>query len=551
MKMRVKTYWVVICGLVVLGGVVGGYLVIASKKRTANQPIAFILQSGVSASSFVRSIRDAVDLFSQTTQIPVKRYTPNGTPAETLRVLRQIHADGIHKVVGPLTSGEFDDAVQQFIADHSDMIVITPSATSPSIGSKIRMPNFFRFIASDDVLVNMYLPFMSARVPNLKNLIVLSRDDGWGKSLDASIKKNARERFASLIVSSFFYTVPEKFTNNEEFSNYFAGIIQRMREVLAKAHGPTAIMLNTFAELNQYVYLVHKDPLFAVPHFGSDALVYSGVPFEDAVIAKFLAAVKFEILVFFASNALSTKRFTVAEQLVAQQKKYSLPLLMPSLHAFAAYDALMCLSLCDEVADVRKVLSKFYGTTGFIELDERGNRHRGSFLGVGTVFDGTSYRWMPLSLSKHDVYLNNFKTLERCLVDLAPSYEISWDKSWNAEAEIIGFDLTDRSRFKPADNVIKAQIGAYVLLYFKSGDIELKFMVYPALASGGVQVYVNLLTKDQWTKQATDNLYLAAHADNFVVKKPESTPIPSVEVTVPTKPAELSATVVASVASKT
>lgn len=520
MKVLVKIYAVVVLGIVVMLGGGGWYLYIVSASRQSINPtIAFILQSGVSASAFVRSVRDAADLFSQVNQTPIKRYSPDGSAADALRVLKQIYADGIRKVVGPLTSGELDENVQQFIADHQDMIVITPSATNPAIGSKIHMQNFFRFIAPDDILAKMYIPFMMARVHGLKNLMILSRDDAWGRALTKTIQQNAQEKFKNIDVLEFFYTVPEKFAHNEEFVAYFSGIVQRMRDTLKKSNGPTAIMTNTFAEINQYAYLVHNDPLFAVPHFGSDSLVYSGIPFEDVIIAKFLADVKFEILVFFADNALSTKRFVITEQLILQQKKYNMPLLMPSLHAFTAYDALQCLSLCKTRADLKRVIASFYGTTGFIELNEQNNRVRGSFLGVGVIFDGTAFRWMPLSLSKSDVYVSDAHVLDRIFIDLSASYEISWDKSWHVEVELIGFDLTDKAHFKPKATSVNAKIGSYVVLYCNDGERELKFMVYPALASDGAQVYVNLLTKDQWTKQAMDSLYLGAKADGLVVKK--------------------------------
>lgn len=520
--MKTNVYKVATLGLLFVLGVIGGYFFIVFKRRSTNQVIAYILQGGASASAFARPTRDAINLFAQINQIPVRRFVPDGSAADSLRIFEKIYAEGIRKVVGPLTSGEIDEKVQQFIADHPDMIVITPSATNPAIGTKIHMPNFFRFVAPDDVLAKMYVPFMLTRVHNLKNLIILSRDDLWGKSLTSIIEQNVREKAVHVTVNSFFYTIPEKFVNNEEFSRYLSGVVARIREELKKVNGPTAIMLNTFSEISQYVYLVNKDPLFIVPHFGSDSLVYSGIPFEDTVIAKFLSDVKFEILAYFADNALSTKRFEIAEQFLLQQKKYNIPLLMPSLYAFTAYDAMSCLALCDTPADMKKVLDDFYGACGFIELDERNNRCRGNFLGVGVVFDGSTYRWMPLSLSKYEVYFDKLGILAHTFVDLSASYEISWDKSWNVEVELIGFDLTDKPRFKPEGNTFNAQVGAYVVLYCRNGELDLKFMVYPALTTEGTQVYVNLSTRDQWVKQTTDSLYLAEKADYLVIKKHEN-----------------------------
>lgn len=508
-------YWGVLFGVALGVLCFGGWRLY--RIRSEQSKIAIVTDATPSFAFIMSSIMEAVELCAQKYQISIKRYETDGSAQQTLRAFEKLYADGIRKVIGPILSQALDSAVQTFIAQHSDMIVISPSVTSTHIGESIKMPNFFRFIIADDRLMTAYGQLFLMHLPDLKNLIIIARNDMWGQSISGFIRARVAKILPKVIVQEFFYKVPDAFAKQHDFQKYLSTVVAEVRNVLKEEKGQKAILLASFAEAADYVRLIHNDDLFNVRHFGALSLMPDDPLFKDSVIVDFLIKVKFEALEFSANNALSTKRYAFLRDLIDRLNKKRVETRV-SIYSFFAYDAARFLSLCQRVDDIRKVLKNFYGASGYIEVDDSCNRTTGTFVGVGVASDGMRQRLVPLTLNKQEVNFASYGVIEQCGVVINQPYEIAWDKKWDVSVQTIRYDLTGLTEpFKPFKDQFTAFISEYVIVQAKQNNISKQFIIFPSLAKNGVQVYMDTKTQSQWTKKAADKLYLADGADHPMV----------------------------------
>lgn len=483
--------------------------------------IAIVTTTTPSFTFFMHSIMQAVELCAQKHNIAIKRYETDGSAQQTLHAFQKLYADGVRKVVGPILSESLNTAVQVFIAQHTDMVVVSPSVTSSHIGEDVKMPNFFRFVMTDDRLMAVYSQLFFMRMPDLKHLIIMARDDMWGQSIAGFIRAKVTKILPQALVHEFFYKVPESFSNQQDFKKYLSTFVGEIRTVLKNENGPKAVLLASFVEAADYVRLVHDDNLFNIRHFGALPLTPDDPLFKDKLVVDFLIKVKFESLEFSANNALSTKRYTFLTDLIERLKEKNVET-RPSIYSFFAYDAARCLSLCKKPEDIRKILKNFYGASGYIEVDDGGNRTTGMFVGVGVVSDGGRWRLVPLSLNKQEVNLASYGVIEQCGIVINQPYEIIWDKKWDVTIQTIRYDLTGLTEpFTSARNHFTALISEYVIVHAKQGALSKRFIIFPSLAKNGIQGYMNMQTHAQWMKKAPEKLYLADGADHPIVVREE------------------------------
>lgn len=486
------------------------------------QPIAIIISASSSSPSYITAIRNMINLFSEKYDFTIKRYESDGSSAGALKTFNKIYRDGIRKVCGPFTSQEFDITVQQFVHDHPDMLVVTASITSPNLGTAIAMPNFFRIVASDEHLIDIYGQLLPLRLGNPQRVIVLVRDDAWGKAIVNLVQKKLTKQLPNTSINIFPYQPPEHFENTEQFIQKLSAIVQSIKANLQSSQQKTAILLFSFAEIIHYINLVINEPLFAIPHFGSSSIAYSNLLIEDSTVAKFLSDIKFEALVFFADNARSSKRIAIVKQLAQQRTKTSLSQGTPSTRSLIVYDALYCLAHSNNPQQMRDLFSHFYGISGYIEVDALGSRSTGTFIGAGIVSDGARYRWAPLSFANHEVLLPAYHTTNQSIIDVDQSYTISWDKELDVEVTMIGADFTIITPpFKPANNYLRAMIAECIVLKYYINNARQQFFIFSGEIKDGIQIYMNIDTKDFHIKKTSDNLHIAAQSEYpTIVKTP-------------------------------
>lgn len=91
----------------------------------------------------------------------------------------ELRSEGVSAVLGPAASSEVA-AIAQRIAT-SELLTITPSATSPALGAIDFGGNFYRLAASDSVQSTVLAQLIDAAT--LDNLCIVYRDDAYGRGI--------------------------------------------------------------------------------------------------------------------------------------------------------------------------------------------------------------------------------------------------------------------------------------------------------------------------------------------------------------------------------
>lgn len=105
-------------------------------------------------------------------------------PPATLENVEAFHSDDIRALVGPLTSGS-TASMMDFVNDNN-MVAVGYASSSPALA----LPdNIFRMRASDDRTADVYAQLL--RHDGITDLVIIYRDDPWGRSLNEHITERA------------------------------------------------------------------------------------------------------------------------------------------------------------------------------------------------------------------------------------------------------------------------------------------------------------------------------------------------------------------------
>jgi len=110
---------------------------------------------------------------------------------------------GVHAVVGHICSGATRSALNIYL--EAGVLVISPSATHPSLTQSGDHPNFFRTIASDDIQAKVQVEFVLG-ILKLKRIAVLHDMTVYGKGLAEMTKAIVRKDKRSELV--FYDGIP-------------------------------------------------------------------------------------------------------------------------------------------------------------------------------------------------------------------------------------------------------------------------------------------------------------------------------------------------------
>ncbi len=291
------------------------------------------------------------------------------SPAQALEELKNLHAQGIRVVVGPMTSDEAEAIVDY--ANENDILLISPSSSSMSLSLE---DNLYRLAPNDEIQSLMLTFFMYNY--DIDNVIPIYIDDNYGKSLYELTK----------LLNSFLgiYDHPEPFTYTSETTD-FSDIIQKAEE---------AIAINDYAYPNTCVFFIGNEDHLAnlikqIPEFSSlrylkwvanEAVIGSQSLLQDETVADFafrtaLTGNSLDTRNIFKDLYLESIYQQIADNLGAQ----------PSYYSLLAYDALWLASrLYDtginevDFETLRMSLihnaTHFYGLLGQARFDENGDK---------------------------------------------------------------------------------------------------------------------------------------------------------------------------------
>ncbi len=194
-------------------------------------------------------------------------------PFVCIKKLQVLKAKGINVVIGPISSGELKN-VRHYVTSNKMVIFSYSTAIPYMIGftSPEQKKYIFRIVPNDGFQGKVIAQVLKNL--GVKNLLVVYREDPWGKGLEEAVKHNLK---GIRILDEISYpATPEP----SDWSPY----IERMTGLLkGKSPRDTAVLAIGFEELATLLSQIKEDsPLLSYKWFGSDGIVDSSKVLEEA-----------------------------------------------------------------------------------------------------------------------------------------------------------------------------------------------------------------------------------------------------------------------------
>ena len=211
-------------------------------------------------------------------ELDIRDTTSN--PQKALRELTALSKQGVHMVIGPMSSEEAK-TINQFASDHS-ILLISPSATSMELSKK---DNFFRVIPTDWNQVDGLMKTM--KTEKFTRFVVAYRDDTFGRSFCEQLQKSAAAYDNEMIGS-----VPLPLSAPD----YAAAVNKLSKMVEGEAADKTVVMLIGSSEQATGVIrnIPSNSPLARMKWLASADIVNSKEFLADKSVAAFAAGVQLE-----------------------------------------------------------------------------------------------------------------------------------------------------------------------------------------------------------------------------------------------------------------
>ena len=314
---------------------------------------------------------------------------------DNLMTLKQ---QGINLVIGPFTSSELSN-VRDF-ARMNDMVVISPSSVARSIS--LSDDYIFR-MASDDSNQTVAMLQLLNR-DNIKNIILLWRDDVWGNDL------------AGLVIPGFSNSggvVFDSLKYDPSTSDYTSIITELANKTTQMVNNYTpaecAIYLLSFNEAESILEKASTSAsqLGDIKWYGSSAVSQSSPFLTNSAASAFAVDVGFLCPIHGLDDNAQDKYSSINSYVVSQSG------LMANIYSYNTYDALwmaVANSLVSDINDPEKFAvsfantgSNYFGASGRVLFNDAGDRIPETFDFFGIENINGNYEW-----SRKIVY--DFKT---------------------------------------------------------------------------------------------------------------------------------------------
>jgi len=290
-----------------------------------------------------------------------------------LEKVESFAARGIKLLVGPLSSGELR-AIKGY-CDANKMLAISQSSTAPDLA--IPGDYIYRFAPSDKLGQGPAI----GRIlydDGIRYVIPVTRNDAWGVGLEEA----AAERFTELggtVLEGIRYA-PEA----EEFSAEASDLAGKVASAVA-AYGAeeVAVLHISFEEVNAFfTAAIEYDILSTVKWYGSDGTASSATMIEDPAVRDFTLTVGYPCTIFAPTES--------AKWDMVRQNGITVLGREPETYSYAIYDIVWAYALsllkvdkydAEAVREVMpEVVKSFFGASGWIELDEAGDREASDYV---------------------------------------------------------------------------------------------------------------------------------------------------------------------------
>jgi branched-chain amino acid transport system substrate-binding protein len=313
-------------------------------------------------------------------------------PDVCLEKVESFNARGIKLLIGPLSSGEVR-AIKGYI-DTNKIMIISQSSTAPDLS--IADDYVFRFCPTDRLGQGPALARLLTD-EGKKYVVPLARNDAWGIGLQDAFET----RFAQLggtLLEGVAYA-PEA----TEFTTEISNLASKVQSAVATYGSDNVAVLDiSFGEVVSLMDVAKQYPaLETVKWYGTDGTALEGSILTDANAREFALSVQYPSTIFAPTHS---PKWEVVRQhnLVALGRE-------PESYSYGVYDivwayamSLLAVNQYNATA-VKEVLpavtNTLFGASGWIELDEFGDRKAGDYdvWQIVQVSPGT-YDWKHQAL---------------------------------------------------------------------------------------------------------------------------------------------------------
>jgi len=294
-------------------------------------------------------------------------------PDIALEKVESFAARGIKLLIGPLSSAEVR-AIKGYL-DANKMLAISQSSTAPDLA--IADDYVFRFCPSDKFGQG---PAIGRIVydDGKRYIIPVTRNDAWGVGLEES----AAERFTELggtVLEGIRYD-PAK----EEFSAE-ASLLADMVSAAVAQYGDeeVAVLHISFEEAKPFFIAASEyDVLATIKWYGSDGTAASADMVEDPIVRDLTLKVEYPSTIFAPTES--------AKWDMVRRNGIKVLGREPESYSYGIYDIVWAYTLSILKTDstdpetIKEILpevsASFFGASGWIELDEAGDRKAGDYV---------------------------------------------------------------------------------------------------------------------------------------------------------------------------
>jgi len=347
---------------------------------------AFGQNDKIAVETAVREVNEFLEKIGANWRLRLYVEDTETNPSVALEKLTSLYAKGVKVVVGPMASSEVRN-VKEYV-DANKILVISQSSTAPELS--IPGDHIYRFVPND--LYQGRIGPSFAKKIGATHMIFVWRGDSWGDGLADVAKKTARE--LGLTIAGEIRYAPEA----TEFSAEVAKLADIVNGLIAQGVPPEKIMVQiiSFGEARAFLLTATEyDVLWKVKWFGSDGTAYESRLAEEPKVAEFSSKVRFVSPIFAPTK---TPKYQELLNKIKAETGHA-----PEPYAYSAYDAVWVVALTllaterydadSIISAMPTVLEHYYGASGYIMLDEAGDRIGADYELVEIVRTDGGYTW--------------------------------------------------------------------------------------------------------------------------------------------------------------
>ena len=290
-----------------------------------------------------------------------------------LEKVESLAARGIKLMIGPLSSAELR-AIMGY-CDANKVLAISQSSTAPDLA--IPGDYIFRFCPTDKLGQGPAIGRIMYD-DGKRYVIPVAVNDAWGVGLmEAAIERF--EELGGTILEGILYT-PEA----PEFSAEASDLNTKVTNAIATYGADQVCVLHiAFEEVAAWFTATSEyEVLSSIKWYGSDGTAGSSVMLEDPVVSAFSVMVDYPSPIFAPTES--------AKWEMVRQNGVDVLGRDPESYSYGVYDVVWAYALSILKADsadpesIKEVLPEvaqsFFGASGWIELDEAGDRKAGDYV---------------------------------------------------------------------------------------------------------------------------------------------------------------------------